>query len=115
MNQEYYGAFPRIASLEIRNYESAAALYEGDADVMLCFDDNVIRYAKRAGYSVCQYTDGLLDVYKRQAFYKVSEKIYKQNPGAAGTDPGQQGGPQGGDDTVVDADYTVVDDDDSKK
>ena len=60
VNQEYYGAFPRIASLEIRNYESAAALYEGDADVMLCFDDNVIRYAKRAGYSVCQYTDGLL-------------------------------------------------------
>lgn len=37
----------------------------------------------------------------QQAFYKVSEKIYKQNPGAAGTDPGQQGGPQGGDDTVV--------------
>ena len=50
----------------------------------------------------------------QQAFYKVSEKIYKQNPGAAGQDPSQANGAQNGDDTVVDADYTVVDDDDKK-
>ena len=50
----------------------------------------------------------------QQAFYKVSEKIYKQNPGAAGPDPSQANGAQNGDDTVVDADYTVVDDDDKK-
>ena len=56
----------------------------------------------------------------QQAFYKVSEKIYKQNPGAAGGagfDPNQaaggNAGAAGGDDTVVDADYTVVDDDDN--
>ena len=60
-----------------------------------------------------------------QAFYKVSEKMYQQNPqaGQAGPGPdmgGQAGpgpnGPQGGanpnqgSDDVVDADYTVVDD-----
>ena len=60
-----------------------------------------------------------------QAFYKVSEKMYQQNPqaGQAGPGPdmgGQAGpgpnGPQGGanpnqgPDDVVDADYTVVDD-----
>lgn len=60
INTEYYGAFPKLASFEIRNYENASALYEGDADVMLCFDDNVIKYAKRAGYTVCPYTDGIL-------------------------------------------------------
>lgn len=46
----------------------------------------------------------------QQAFYKVSEKIYQQNPGAAGAGP-ETGAQNGGDDTVVDADYTVVDDD----
>lgn len=56
----------------------------------------------------------------QQAFYKVSEKIYKQNPGAAGAgyDPNQaagNAGAQNGEDTVVDADYTVVDDDDKNK
>ncbi len=53
----------------------------------------------------------------QQAFYKVSEKIYQQNPGAAGAagaagagpDASSQGG-NGGGDNVVDADYTVVDD-----
>ena len=44
-----------------------------------------------------------------QAFYKISEKLYQQQPqdGAA-----QGAGAQGGsDDNVVDADYEVVDDD----
>ena len=60
MNKEYYGTFPKLASFEIRNYESSSALYEGDADVMLCFGDSVIQYAKRSGYNVCEYTDGVL-------------------------------------------------------
>ena len=53
----------------------------------------------------------------QQAFFKVSEKIYQQNPGAAGGagfDPNQAAGAQPNDDTVVDADYTVVDDDSKK-
>ena len=54
-----------------------------------------------------------------QAFYKVSEKMYAQASAAAGQQPGpdmggagfggQQPGGNGPDD-VVDADYTVVDD-----
>lgn len=60
INQNYYGSFPKLASFEIKNFESPAALYEGDADVMLCYDDNVIQYARRNGYNVCEYTDGVL-------------------------------------------------------
>ena len=50
----------------------------------------------------------------QQVFNTVAQKIYQQNPGAAqGFDPSQAAGgaAQGGDDNVVDADYTVVDDD----
>ena len=50
----------------------------------------------------------------QQVFNTVAQKIYQQNPGAAqGFDPSQAtgGATQGGDDNVVDADYTVVDDD----
>ncbi|MPN60968.1 Chaperone protein DnaK [bioreactor metagenome] len=50
-----------------------------------------------------------------KALYAVTERIYKetgaQNQQGAGA--GQAPG-QGGDDTVVDADYTVVDDDEKK-
>ena len=49
-----------------------------------------------------------------QAFYKVSEKLYKQNAeaGAAGAEAGAQGSQEHkGDDDVVDGDYEVVDDD----
>ena len=55
----------------------------------------------------------------QKAFYAVSEKLYQQQGGQAGPGPdmgganfvgGQAGGSNGGDD-VVDADYTVVDDD----
>lgn len=49
-----------------------------------------------------------------QAFYKVSEKLYKQNAeaGAAGSEAGAQGPEEHkGDDDVVDGDYEVVDDD----
>ena len=48
-------------------------------------------------------TEGL-----QQAFYKISEKIYQQNPGAAADAAGAAG--QAGQDNVYDADYTVVDD-----
>lgn len=50
-----------------------------------------------------------------QAFYKVSEKLYKQNAeaGAAGQEAGAQGSEEHkGDDDVVDGDYEVVDEDD---
>ncbi len=50
----------------------------------------------------------------QQVFNNVAQKIYQQNPGAAqGFDPSQAAGgaTQGSDDNVVDADYTVVDDD----
>ncbi|MBQ5762376.1 MAG: molecular chaperone DnaK [Clostridia bacterium] len=50
----------------------------------------------------------------QNAFNAVAQKIYSQNPGAAGAgfDPSQAGGAAGnGDDNVYDADYTVVDDD----
>lgn len=49
-----------------------------------------------------------------QAFYKVSEKLYKQNAeaGAAGPEAGAQGSQEHKDDgDVVDGDYEVVDDD----
>ncbi len=55
-----------------------------------------------------------------QAFYQVSQKIYQQNPGAAGegfNPQGAQGGPDMGagnaesQDNVYDADYKVVDED----
>ena len=50
----------------------------------------------------------------QQVFNNVAQKIYQQNPGAAqGFDPSQAAGgaAQGGaEDNVVDADYTVVDD-----
>ncbi len=55
-----------------------------------------------------------------KAFYDVSAKIYQQNPGAAGASGfnpnASAGGPgQGpGQDNVYDADYKVVDEDDSK-
>ena len=46
----------------------------------------------------------------QQVFNTVAQKIYQQNPEAAqGFDPSQAAG--GADDNVVDADYTVVDDD----
>ena len=48
-----------------------------------------------------------------QAFYKLSEKMYQQAPGA-GFDPSNMGGQPGGGDNgqqYYDADYTVVDDD----
>lgn len=50
-----------------------------------------------------------------QAFYKVSEMLYKQNAeaGAAGAEAGAQGSEEHkGDDDVVDGDYEVVDEDD---
>ena len=56
----------------------------------------------------------------QKAFYAVSEKLYQQQGGQAGPGPdmgganfggGQAGGSNGGGDDVVDADYTVVDDD----
>ena len=54
----------------------------------------------------------------QQAFYKVSEKIYQQNPGAAGgnPDPNAAGGASDGanGENVYDADYKVVDEDDNK-
>jgi len=50
-----------------------------------------------------------------KAFYPISERLYQQAGGQAGPGPdmGGQAGPQQGpaDDGVVDADYTVVDDD----
>lgn len=46
----------------------------------------------------------------QKAFYAVSEKLYQQQGGQAGPGPDMGGGSNGGDD-VVDADYTVVDDD----
>lgn len=54
-----------------------------------------------------------------QAFYAVSQKMYQQNPGAAGPggfDPNAAGPNAGGagQDDVYDADYKVVDDDDNK-
>lgn len=51
-----------------------------------------------------------------QAFYAISQKMYQQNPGAAGPggfDPNQDGGANpgtDGQDDVYDADYKVVDD-----
>ena len=50
----------------------------------------------------------------QQAFYAVSQKMYQQNPGAAGPggfDPNMGANAQGGQDDVYDADYKVVDDD----
>ncbi len=56
----------------------------------------------------------------QKAFYAVSEKLYQQQGGQAGPGPdmgganfggGQAGGSNNGGDDVVDADYTVVDDD----
>ncbi len=51
-----------------------------------------------------------------QAFYAVSEKLYSQTGGQASPGPdmggaGFDGGAQGGNDNVVDADYEVMDDD----
>ena len=49
-----------------------------------------------------------------KAFYAVSEKLYQQQGGQAGPGPDDMGGQAGGNDggpDVVDADYTVVDDD----
>ena len=50
-----------------------------------------------------------------KAFYAVSEKLYAQQGGQAGPGPDMggytAGGPTGGADDVVDADYEVVDDD----
>ncbi len=56
-------------------------------------------------------TEGL-----QQAFFKISEKIYQQNPGAAEAAAGAAGGQEatGGADNVYDADYKVVDEDDNK-
>ncbi|MBR5342451.1 MAG: molecular chaperone DnaK, partial [Oscillospiraceae bacterium] len=53
----------------------------------------------------------------QQAFYAVSEKLYRAAGGPQGFDPSQAGGPnpgnpgQGGGQDYYDADYTVVDDD----
>jgi molecular chaperone DnaK len=54
----------------------------------------------------------------KQAFYKLSEKMYQaanpQGAPGAGFDPSQQGGQPGGGQDYYDADYTVVDDDPKK-
>ncbi len=49
----------------------------------------------------------------QKTFYAVSEKLYQQAAPQGGPDMGAQGGPTGGPagDNVVDADYTVMDDD----
>ncbi len=52
-------------------------------------------------------TEGL-----QQAFYKISEKIYQQNPAGAEATGGNAG--QAGQENVYDADYKVVDDEDNK-
>ena len=52
-------------------------------------------------------TEGL-----QQAFYKISEKIYQQNPGAA--DAAGAAGQDAGAENVYDADYKVVDEDENK-
>ena len=49
-----------------------------------------------------------------QAFYAISEKIYKQNPEAAAAAGAGAAGGAANDDGVYDADYTVVDDDENK-
>ena len=46
-----------------------------------------------------------------QLFYKMSEKLYQQNPGAAGADPNAAGAADG---NYYDADYQVVDEDENK-
>ncbi len=52
----------------------------------------------------------------QQAFYKISEKIYQQNPGAAEAAAGAAGGQDttGSAENVYDADYKVVDEDENK-
>ena len=48
-----------------------------------------------------------------QLFYKMSEKLYQQNPGAAGADPNAAAG-GAADGNYYDADYQVVDEDENK-
>ena len=75
-NEDYSGAKPRTPAIEIRNYADAAALYESDADIMLCFDDYVLKYAKRAGYSVCPYTDSVLSCLLPSAATSLEVRTY---------------------------------------
>ncbi len=50
-----------------------------------------------------------------QKFYEISAKLYQNaNPGAQGADPGAQGAQGANGETVYDADYKVVDDEENK-
>ena len=60
LNETYYGEFPKIATFEIRDYEDAQELYDSKSDIMMFFDDNVIKYAKKENYAVCSYSDNIL-------------------------------------------------------
>lgn len=56
INKNYFGKFPKIKSIEIQCFDDAEALHESNADVILNFGDNVIKYAKKDGYAVRQYS-----------------------------------------------------------
>ena len=117
----------RKQAVEIRN-QADAMVYQVDK-TMNEFGDKVPEAEKT---EIMQAKDELAEALKGDdtenikaksealstKLHKISEKVYQEAAAAqqaaqqnAGTDAGQQAG---GDDTVVDADYKVVDDDDKK-
>lgn len=74
--KDYYGKFPKIASIKILNYETAEELYRSNADIMLFFNDNVIKYNTIENGIVCRYGDSTLSCLVPSSKTDVSVRHY---------------------------------------
>ena len=60
INKTYFGFIPKIKNIEMQSYNSAEDMYKSDADVILGFGDDTIKYAKKDGYKVSQYESSVV-------------------------------------------------------
>lgn len=58
--ENYHGTFPKIKSFEIISFETSQELYDSDADIIMWFGDDAIRYSSKQNYSTGFYNDNIL-------------------------------------------------------
>jgi len=60
INKNYFGDIPKTRNIEIQSYNDADTLHKSDADVILGFGDDTIRFAKKDGYKVGRYESSVI-------------------------------------------------------
>ena len=55
INKNYFGNIPKIKNVEIQTYSDGNSLYNSNADVILGFGDDTIKYAKKENSKVARY------------------------------------------------------------